>query len=106
MEDIVRFEPSDDNGKMVECPCPFIAEMMKKFAVLDDMAKKPKDKFSDIGGWVDNQDVMLAFNISKKVLQDMRSRHKIPYTKFGSKIVYSIHDIAKMLRCNYMEVKK
>lgn len=106
MEDIVRFEPSDDNGKIVECPCPFIAELMKKSNVLGDLNNNLGDKFNDMNGWVDNQDVMLAFNISKKVLQDMRSRHKIPYTKFGSKIVYSIHDIAKMLRCNYMEVKK
>lgn len=106
MEDIVRFEPSDDNGKMVECPCPFVAELMKKLTVLDDMAKKPKDKFSDIGGWVDNQGVMLSFNISRNALQNMRSNHKIPYTKFGSKIVYSTEDIAKMLKRNYKEGKK
>jgi len=119
MEDIVRFDPSDDNGKMVECPCPFVAAYMKKIEELQrnyrpeiqEMVDKDDDdeihyRFRDLGGWMDNQQVSVAFNLSKKTLQDMRSDRRIAYSKFGSKIVYYRGDITKMLKRNYRDRKR
>ncbi len=55
--------------------------------------------------WLDNQDIMQMMHVSSSTLQDMRSKGRIPYTKFGHKVVYFRDDIMKILATNYKQVK-
>ena len=47
--------------------------------------------------YLDNQDVCLRLNISKRTLQNYRNTGKLPFTRIGQKIYYRTRDIEKFL---------
>jgi hypothetical protein len=80
----------------------------------DDIAnlKKSVDKitrpFPQIPGgpWLDSQDVLFALNISKRTLQNMRTKGEIPFTRIRGKFYYKASDLEAMLQNHYAHSSK
>ena len=51
--------------------------------------------------WLDNQDVCLMLNISKRTLQSYRERGLIPYCRIEHKIFYKPEDVEKLLKSSH-----
>lgn len=51
--------------------------------------------------WLDNQNVCLELNISKRTLQYYRDNSTLPFTKVGNKVYYKKTDVEKLLQENY-----
>lgn len=52
----------------------------------------------DIGKqWLDNQDVCKMLDISKRTLQNLRCRGKIPFSIIGKKCFYKASDIEALI---------
>jgi DNA-binding transcriptional MerR regulator len=47
--------------------------------------------------WLDNQDVCLILNISKRTLQTYRDNGTLPYSQVNHKIYYKPNDIEKVM---------
>lgn len=50
------------------------------------------------GDWLDNTDVCLRLNISKRTLQYYRDNRTIPYSVIGKKCYYKAEDVAALLK--------
>ena len=48
--------------------------------------------------WMDSQDLMLEFHISKRTLQNWRRNKEVPYAKLGNKIYYDRTLIEQILQ--------
>lgn len=55
--------------------------------------------------WLDNQDVCMMLNISKRTLQSYRDNGTIPFTRIENKIYYRPDDIEKVVK-RLSETKK
>lgn len=70
-------------------------KMMERFdsfaQKVDAICSKNRDK--SMAKWLDNQDVCMILNISKRSLQSYRDNGTIPYTQIGHKIYYKPEDI-------------
>lgn len=53
--------------------------------------------------WLDNEDVCLLLNISKRTLQYYRDCDKLPFSIIGKKCYYKAHDIEKLLFESYVK---
>lgn len=74
--------------------------MMDKF---NEFVKKVDDIFSKtekkkLSKWLDNQDVCVILNISKRTLQTYRENGTLPYSRIGKKIYYHPKDIVKAIQ--------
>ena len=54
-----------------------------------------KDK--NLQKWLDNQDVCLLLNISKRTLQTYRDNGTLPYSQIGHKMYYKSKDVEQVL---------
>ncbi len=54
--------------------------------------------------WLDNQDVMMLLNVSKRTLQTYRDERMIPFSQVGNKIYYKAKDVEKFLEKFYNTV--
>lgn len=52
---------------------------------------------ADSGEWLDNTDVCLRLNISKRTLQYYRDSGTIPYSVIGKKCYYKAEDVKTLL---------
>lgn len=70
-------------------------KMMERFDSfaqrIDAICSKNRDK--SMPKWLDNQDVCMILNISKRSLQTYRDNGTIPFTQIGHKIYYKPEDI-------------
>ncbi|MBO4663553.1 MAG: helix-turn-helix domain-containing protein [Bacteroidaceae bacterium] len=58
-------------------------------------------------GWLDNQDIIVAFHISLRTLQNLRSRGELPYSILGGRCFYKKEDVERMMEKKYgLMVKK
>lgn len=48
--------------------------------------------------WLDNQEVCLILNISKRTLQNYRDKKILPYSQIGYKIYYKPEDIEQFMK--------
>jgi hypothetical protein len=48
--------------------------------------------------WLDNQDVCLLLNISKRTLQTYRDNGTLPYSQIGHKMYYKPEDVEQVLK--------
>ena len=68
--------------------------MMNRFEILE---KKMNSIYSEqdkgLKKWLDNQDVCLILNISKRTLQTYRDNGTLPYSQINHKIYYKPNDI-------------
>lgn len=53
-----------------------------------------------IKNYLDNQDVCLRLNLSKRTLQNYRASGKIPFTRIEKKIYYRTRDIENYLNAH------
>lgn len=62
---------------------------------VDTICNKNRDK--KMANWLDNQDVCMILNISKRALQNYRDNGTIPHTQIGHKMYYKPEDIERLL---------
>ena len=55
--------------------------------------------------WLDGQDVIQAFRITRKSLNYLRSSGKLPFTTLHEKYIYKYSDIGALLKKNYSKIK-
>ena len=55
--------------------------------------------------WLDGQDVIRAFHITRKSLNYLRSSGKLPFTMLHEKYIYKYSDIGAILKKNYSKIK-
>ena len=73
-------------------------EVMKKHFVL--FVKEIEQLCGEInmdGKWLDNQEVCLLLQISKRTLQYYRDSKTLPFSRFGAKCFYKASDVEKLL---------
>ena len=70
---------------------------------LEHIQKSRLETFKD--EWIDGQDVMQSLHISKRTLQTLRDRKKLPYSRIGGKFYYKISDMQQILEANYQPSK-
>ncbi len=54
--------------------------------------------------WLDNQEVIILLNISKRTLQTYRDEALIPYSQIGFKMYYKAVDIERFLKRHYKKI--
>lgn len=76
-----------------------IESVAEQFRRLTDKVEEVCDVYRVKGAkeYLDNQDVCLRLNISKRTLQNYRNTGKLPFTRIGQKIYYRTRDIEKFL---------
>ncbi len=74
-------------------------EMMKGFEdfsqKIDSLCERHGER--ELDSWLDNQDVCLMLNISKRTLQTLRDNRTLSYTMIGRKTYYKSGDVQKMI---------
>lgn len=61
---------------------------------VDAICNRTKEK--QMSKWLDNQDVCVILNISKRSLQTYRDNGTLPYTQIGHKMYYKPEDIERI----------
>ena len=73
-------------------------KMMDKFGAftrkVEAICNRNQDK--SMAEWLDNQDVCMILNISKRSLQNYRDNGTLPYTQIGHKMYYKSDDIERI----------
>jgi hypothetical protein len=72
-----------------------MAERFEQFVKRVEILCVRKDK--SLQKWLDNQDVCLLLNISKRTLQTYRDNGTLPYSQIGHKMYYKSEDVEKIL---------
>lgn len=74
-------------------------KMMDQFGVftrkVEAICNRNRDK--SMAKWLDNQDVCMILNISKRSLQNYRDNGTLPYTQIGHKMFYKADDIERIV---------
>lgn len=74
-------------------------KMMDQFGVftrkVEAICNRNRDK--SMTKWLDNQDVCMILNISKRSLQNYRDNGTLPYTQIGHKMFYKADDIERIV---------
>ena len=74
-------------------------KMMDQFGVftrkVEAICNRNRDK--SMTKWLDNQDVCMILNISKRSLQNYRDNGTLPYTQIGQKMFYRADDIERIV---------
>ena len=63
----------------------------------------PLKHFSD---WLDNQDIIVAFHISLRTLQNLRSKGELAYSIIGGRCFYKKEDVERMAEKKYGFMEK
>jgi len=73
--------------------------MMTRFEALEKkMNSLHSEQDKSLKKWLDNQDVCLILNISKRTLQTYRDNGTLPYSQINHKIYYKPNDIELVTR--------
>jgi carbamoylphosphate synthase small subunit len=73
--------------------------MMTRFETLEQkMNSLHSEQDKSLKKWLDNQDVCLILNISKRTLQTYRDNGTLPYSQINHKIYYKPNDIELVIR--------
>lgn len=85
--------------KIVSIEAEVFEAMLERFnsfaQKVDLICSRSKEK--ELSKWLDNQDVCLILNISKRSLQTYRDNGTLPYTKIGYKIYYKPADVERIM---------
>lgn len=85
--------------KVISIEAQTFERMMEKFDAftrkIEGICKKHGDK--GLQKWMDNQEVCMIMNISKRSLQTYRDNGTLPYTQIGHKIYYKPEDIKQVM---------
>lgn len=85
--------------KVINIEAQTFEAMIEKFNAftrkVDSICEKHGDKA--LNKWMDNQDVCVILNISKRSLQTYRDNGTLPYTQMGHKMYYKPEDIEKIM---------
>jgi hypothetical protein len=73
-----------------------MAVRFEQFVKRVEMLCVRKDK--KLQKWLDNQDVCLLLNISKRTLQTYRDNGTLPYSQIGHKMYYKSEDVEQVLK--------
>jgi hypothetical protein len=83
-----------------------IQEIMDKLNAIEkrffELETKAEYKLQE--RWLDNQEVMILLNISKRTLQSYRDEALIPFSQIGGKVYYRACDIEKFLKRHYQKI--
>ena len=73
-------------------------KMMDRFGAFTRKVEAICSRSSDksMAKWLDNQDVCVILNISKRSLQNYRDSGMLPYTQIGHKMYYKADDIERI----------
>lgn len=88
--------------KIISIEAEVFESMLRRF---EEFARKVDGLCDSAGGkrlsnWLDNQDVCLILNISKRTLQGYRNNGTLPFTHIENKIYYRPVDVERMIRQN------
>ena len=72
-----------------------MATRFEQFAKRVEELCANKDK--SLQKWLDNQEVCLLLNISKRTLQTYRDNGTLPYSQIGHKMYYKSEDVERVL---------
>ena len=73
--------------------------MVNRFDALEKkMNSLHSEQDKSLKKWLDNQDVCLILNISKRTLQTYRDNGTLPYSQINHKIYYKPEDIEQLTR--------
>jgi len=76
--------------------------MMNRFETLEKkMNSLYREQDKSLKKWLDNQDVCLILNISKRTLQTYRDNGTLPYSQVNHKIYYKPNDI-ELVMCKLL----
>jgi hypothetical protein len=76
--------------------------IMNRFEVLEKkMNSLHSNHDKGLKKWLDNQDVCLILNISKRTLQTYRDNGTLPYSQINHKIYYKPNDI-ELVMCKLL----
>jgi hypothetical protein len=87
------------NMKIINIEAQTFEKMMDRF---DSFTKKVESICEQKGNknlqqWIDNQDVCMLLNISKRTLQTYRDNGTLAYTQIGHKIFYKPEDVKRII---------
>lgn len=77
-----------------------LTEMKAELQELLAMTEKAVDKYSPIfkkEKWLDNQEVCLMMNISKRTLQTYKNKGMLPYSRLNRKNYFKLSDVQAIL---------
>jgi hypothetical protein len=77
--------------------CTFEAMMMRFEALEKKMNSIHREQDKGLKKWLDNQDVCLILNISKRTLQTYRDNGTLPYSQVNHKMYYKTDDIEQVM---------
>ena len=72
-----------------------MTEKFRQFSIKVNNICRSQDK--SLAKWLDNQDVCMILNISKRTLQTYRDNDTIPYSQINHKMYYKPEDVEQML---------
>ncbi|MFI3328299.1 MAG: helix-turn-helix domain-containing protein [Rikenellaceae bacterium] len=75
------------------------AQMMARMESLGRKMESLAERTADKGAkqWLDNQDVCVILNISKRTLQTYRDNGTIPYSQINHKMYYRPSDVENLI---------
>ena len=72
-----------------------MTERFKQFVQKVNSLCRPQNK--GLGKWLDNQEVCIMLNISKRTLQTYRDNGTMPYSQINHKVYYKPEDVEQVL---------
>lgn len=86
--------------KIINVEAEVFETMLGRF---EEFARKVEMLCGSAGGkrlseWLDNQDVCLILNISKRTLQTYRDNGTLPFTRIENKIYYRPMDVERVIK--------
>jgi hypothetical protein len=68
-----------------------MTERFKQFVQRVNSLCRPQNK--ELGKWLDNQEVCMILNVSKRTLQTYRNNGTLPYSQINHKMYYKPEDV-------------
>ena len=73
-----------------------MTERFRQFVQRVNSLCRPQSK--ELKKWLDNQEVCLILNISKRTLQNYRDNGTLPYSQINHKMYYKPEDVEQVLK--------
>lgn len=80
--------------------------MKNELKALLELTEKATQKYTSIfkeEQWLDNQEVCLMMNITKRTLQTYKSKGFLPYSKLNRKNYYKLSDVRALLEAGQLD---
>jgi hypothetical protein len=85
--------------KIINIEAQTFENMMDRFDLfvqkVESICEQKENK--DLQKWIDNQDVCMLLNISKRTLQTYRDNGTLAFTQIGHKIFYKPEDVKRII---------